>query len=212
MLIDIQKIHPAAIIPEYATPGDSGADLYAIERTVIEPGDVAGVRTGIKLRVPEGYEAQVRPKSGLALKHKLTVMNTPGTIDSGFRGEILVILINHGRTAYTIEAGTKIAQLVLCAVERAEFVEVAEISAQETERGAGGFGSTGTQARMTSAQKNTLPNVKEMGGVVSRDAPRIRGRLTEAYQPAPTKSPEYAPASANVIEGLNAEIQSINTW
>ncbi len=192
--IDIQKIHPSAIIPEYATPGDSGADLYAIERTVIEPGDVAGVRTGIKLRVPEGYEAQVRPKSGLALKHKLTVMNTPGTIDSGFRGEILVIIINHGRTAYTIDAGTKIAQLVLCAVERAEFQEVDDISAQETARGAGGFGSTGTTAR-----KAETP-------------PRIRGRLAEAYQHAPTKPLEYAPASANVIEGLNAEIQSINTW
>lgn len=154
--IDIQSMTPAAIIPEYANDGDSGADLYAVERVGIFPGDAAGIRTGVKVRIPKGYEAQIRPKSGLALNHSITVLNTPGTVDSGFRGEIVVIMINHGKNEYIVEAGAKIAQFVLCAVERAEFNQVDDISDDETTRGAGGFGSTGARARKVKATKKAI--------------------------------------------------------
>jgi dUTP pyrophosphatase len=139
--IRIAKIHPDAIIPHYAHPGDSGMDLYSIEDVTIKPGATAFVHTGIKIAVPEHYEAQVRPKSGLALKHAISIVNTPGTVDSGYRGEICVILINHGREPFRVNKHTKIAQMVICPVVRAEIIEVAELD--ETTRGKGGFGSTG---------------------------------------------------------------------
>jgi dUTP pyrophosphatase len=141
MILQVAKIHEDAVRPHYVHPGDSGMDVYSVEDVTIAPGDTALVHTGLKLAVPVGYEAQVRPKSGLALRHSVTLLNTPGTVDSGYRGELCVILINHGREAYEVRKHTKIAQLVLCPVAQAEVVEVAELN--ETTRGAGGFGSTG---------------------------------------------------------------------
>jgi len=141
MRIEISKIHDDAVIPHYVHPGDSGMDLYSVEDTTIEPGTTAFVPTGLKIAVPEGYEAQVRPKSGLALKHSITVLNTPGTVDSSYRGEICVILINHGREPFQVHKHTKIAQMVICPVVQAEIAEVENLN--DTVRGEGGFGSTG---------------------------------------------------------------------
>ena len=143
MHVRIAKIHPDAIVPHYVHPGDSGMDVYSIEEVIIPPGQTALVRTGLKIAVPEGYEAQMRPKSGLALKHAISLLNTPGTIDSGYRGEIRVILINHGQQPYHVEKQSKIAQLVICPVIRAEILEVTELD--DTTRGAGSFGSTGVK-------------------------------------------------------------------
>lgn len=141
MEVRVVKLHKDAVLPHYAHPGDSGMDLYSIEDVIIPPGDTRLVRTGLKIAVPDQYEAQVRPKSGLALQHAVTLTNTPGTIDSGYRGEICVILINHGREAYHVQKHVKIAQLVICPVVRAKIVEVEQLD--ETSRGGGGFGSTG---------------------------------------------------------------------
>ncbi len=141
MRVEITRIHDAAVLPHYAHPGDSGMDMYSIEDVVIEAGGSGFVHTGLKIAVPEGYEAQVRPKSGLALKHSITVLNTPGTVDSGYRGELCVILINHGHKAFEIKKHTKIAQMVICPVVQAEIIEVESLD--ETVRGDGGFGSTG---------------------------------------------------------------------
>ena len=141
MKIHIAKIHENAILPHYVHQGDSGMDLYSIEDLIIASGETKLVQTGLKIAVPENYEVQIRPKSGLALKHSVTVLNTPGTVDSGYRGEVCVILINHGRDPFHIQKHTKIAQLVICPVVQAEVVEVASLD--ETARGEGGFGSTG---------------------------------------------------------------------
>lgn len=141
MIIHITKIHADAILPHYAHPGDSGMDLYSIEDVTIAAGETAFVHTGLKIAVPATYEAQVRPKSGLALKHAVTVLNTPGTVDSGYRGEICVILINHGKEPFHVQKHTKIAQMVICPVVHAEVVEVGSLD--ETTRGESGFGSTG---------------------------------------------------------------------
>lgn len=131
-------------LPTYATEKSAGMDLTAAleEALEIAPGDRALVPTGLSISLPEGHEAQIRPRSGLAVKHGVTVLNTPGTIDADYRGEIKVILINHGKEPFTIERGMRIAQMV---VEKFEHVEwdVVE-SLEETERGEGGFGSTGT--------------------------------------------------------------------
>jgi len=116
-------------------------DLYSIEDVTIAAGETAFVHTGLKIAVPATYEAQVRPKSGLALKHAVTVLNTPGTVDSGYRGEICVILINHGKEPFHVQKHTKIAQMVICPVVHAEVVEVGSLD--ETTRGESGFGSTG---------------------------------------------------------------------
>jgi len=123
------------------TPSSSGVDLRAAEEKVIEPGDWALIGTGLYLEIPFGYEAQVRPRSGLALKHGVTVLNAPGTIDADYRGEVGVILINLGSKPFEVKVGDRIAQLVISAVCRACFEEVKNLS--ETDRGAGGFGSTG---------------------------------------------------------------------
>ncbi len=141
MNLQIKKLHPAAILPKYAHPGDAGMDLYAVEAVCIEPGQTALVATGIAIALPPNTEAQVRPHSGLALKHSLTVLNSPGTIDEGYRGEIKIILINHGKTAFDITPGMRIAQMVICPVIYANVQEVDELN--NTARGEGGFGSSG---------------------------------------------------------------------
>ena len=141
MLLKVKKLVEEAVLPRYAHPGDAGLDLCAAESVVLAPSESRLVRTGIAIELPPGTEAQVRPRSGLAAKHQITVLNTPGTIDEGYRGEVCVILINHGRGPFAVEKGMKIAQMVVQPVLTVEVREAAELSA--TPRGAGGFGSTG---------------------------------------------------------------------
>ncbi|MEI8244168.1 MAG: dUTP diphosphatase [bacterium] len=141
MTIRFQRIHPDAILPAYAHPGDAGMDLCACEACELAPGTHRLVRTGLVMELPANTEAQVRPRSGLALKHGVTLLNTPGTIDEGYRGEIGIILINHGRETFRISPGMRIAQMVVAPVLRATVEEVADVSS--TARGSGGFGSTG---------------------------------------------------------------------
>ena len=133
-------------LPEYATGGAAGMDVLAAEDVTLAPGARHAVATGLSLAIPAGYEIQVRPRSGLALKHGISVPNTPGTIDSDYRGELKIILINHGAEAFAIARGDRIAQLVLAPVVRAAWSEVGELDV--TTRGAGGFGSTGGHARL----------------------------------------------------------------
>lgn len=130
-------------IPHYQTAGSSGADLYAAveEPLTLAPGAHSLVPTGIRVAVPDGYEAQIRPRSGLAASHAVGMVNSPGTIDSDFRGEIHVILVNWGQEPFTIHRGDRIAQMVIVPVERVDWEEVEHLP--ETERGEGGFGSTG---------------------------------------------------------------------
>ena len=128
-------------LPAYATPGAAGMDVVAAEDLDHAPGARHAVATGFKLAIPEGYEIQVRPRSGLAFKHGVTVPNTPGTIDSDYRGELKILMINHGPEPFPVRRGERIAQLVPAAVTKAGFDEVAELDA--TDRGTGGFGSTG---------------------------------------------------------------------
>lgn len=139
--LKIKRINDKARLPEYAHLGDAGLDLYSVDSVDINPGDIALIKTGIVIELPEETEAQIRPRSGLALKHKITVLNTPGTIDEGYRGEIGVILINHGKEIFKVEEGMKIAQMVIKPVLRVNIEEVDSIS--DTKRGEGGFGSTG---------------------------------------------------------------------
>ncbi len=133
-------------LPAYATDGAAGMDVVAAEHVTLEPGTRHAVATGLAMAIPGGYEIQVRPRSGLALKHGISVPNTPGTIDSDYRGELKIILINHGSEAFAIARGDRIAQLVLAPVTQAEWEEVEELDA--TTRGSGGFGSTGGHARL----------------------------------------------------------------
>jgi len=140
--VEIKKIKETQT-PSYAHEGDSGVDLYSAEDYSLKPMERVLVSTGIKIAVPLGYEAQVRPKSGLALKHGITVLNTPGTVDSGYRGEIGVIVINLSNEPYEIKKGKKIAQMVFVKVERADLELVEELD--ETARNEGGFGSTGLE-------------------------------------------------------------------
>ena len=128
-------------LPGYATAGAAGMDVVAAEELVLAPGARAPVATGFAIAIPEGYEVQVRPRSGLALKHGITCLNTPGTIDSDYRGEVKVILANLGSEPFPIRRGDRIAQLVPAAVTRAAVGAVAELG--DTARGSGGFGSTG---------------------------------------------------------------------
>ena len=128
-------------LPAYATAGAAGMDVLSAEDVTLAPGERHAVATGLAIAIPPGYEVQVRPRSGLALKHGITVPNTPGTIDSDYRGELKVILINHGSAAFEIRRGDRVAQLVLAPVTRASWLKVAELD--ETGRGEGGFGSTG---------------------------------------------------------------------
>lgn len=139
--IKIQKLRHHAVVPGYAHPGDAGMDLHAAEDHSLRPGERVLVPTGVAMAIPEGYEGQVRPKSGLALKQGLSIVNTPGTVDAGYRGEVGVILINLGQEIVEVLRGQKIAQMVFTRVERVN-LEVVE-ALDETTRGAGGFGSTG---------------------------------------------------------------------
>lgn len=139
--------HGAALpLPAYATSGAAGMDVVSAEDVTLAPGARHAVATGIALAIPEGYEIQVRPRSGLALKHGVTVLNAPGTIDSDYRGELKVILVNHGAEPFAVQRGDRVAQLVLAPVVQAAWNEVETLDA--TERGAGGFGSTGGHAKL----------------------------------------------------------------
>ncbi len=144
-VVHIQKLpHGEGIdLPFYATTHAAGADLRAAVDTdvVIEPGQTRLIKTGFAMALPDNYEAQVRPRSGLALKNNITVLNTPGTIDADYRGEVGVILINHGKEAFTVSRGDRIAQMIIAPFVQANFSEVSELS--ETDRGTGGFGSSG---------------------------------------------------------------------
>ena len=133
-------------LPAYATEGAAGMDIVSAEDVTLAPGARHAVATGLSVAIPAGYEIQVRPRSGLALKHGISVPNTPGTIDSDYRGELKVILINHGAEPFAIARGDRVAQLVLAPVTQAAWNEVADLD--ETERGAGGFGSTGGHAKL----------------------------------------------------------------
>jgi dUTP pyrophosphatase len=138
----IQKLRPEAVLPRYAhgSQEDAGMDLCAVEETTLEPGVPRLVPTGLTVEIPPGYEAQVRPRSGLAFKHSITMPNAPGTIDPGYRGELRVILLNLGREPYTVHAGDRIAQMI---VARYEAVEWVEEELADSARGTGGFGSSG---------------------------------------------------------------------
>ena len=139
--------HSAGLpLPAYATSGAAGMDVVSAEDVTIAPGARHAVATGLALAIPQGFEIQVRPRSGLALKHGITVPNTPGTIDSDYRGELKVILINHGDEPFAIQRGDRVAQLVLAPVVQATWDEVAELDS--TTRGEGGFGSTGGHAKL----------------------------------------------------------------
>ena len=135
-------VEPEATLPEYATPGAAGLDLRTNETFLLAPMERRLVPTGLRVAIPPGYEIQVRPRSGLALKHGVAMVNAPGTIDSDYRGEIGALLINLGSEPVQFDRGERIGQIVMCAVERIEWSVVAALDA--TERGAGGFGSTGT--------------------------------------------------------------------
>lgn len=133
-------------LPAYATAGAAGMDVVAAEDIDLAPGARHAVSTGLSMAIPEGFEVQVRPRSGLALKHGVTVPNTPGTIDSDYRGELKIILINHSTETFAIRRGDRVAQLVLASVTRATWLEVQSLG--ETARGEGGFGSTGGLAAL----------------------------------------------------------------
>jgi dUTP pyrophosphatase len=144
--VEVKRLpHGAGLpLPAYATTGAAGMDVVSAEDVTIAPGARHAVATGLSMAIPQGYEVQVRPRSGLALKHGITVPNTPGTIDSDYRGELKVILINLGSEPFVIARGDRVAQLVLAPVVQAAWDEVDELDA--TERGEGGFGSTGGHA------------------------------------------------------------------
>jgi dUTP pyrophosphatase len=143
--VQVRRLRPDAIVPRYQSEHAAGMDLHAaMERAiVIEPGASARVGTGLAMAIPPGFEGQVRPRSGLARDHAVTLTNSPGTIDADYRGECIVLLINHGREPVAIEPGQRIAQLVIAPIARADLVEVDELPG--TTRGAGGFGSTGSR-------------------------------------------------------------------
>jgi len=143
MTLRFKRIHPDAVLPAYAHPSDAGMDVRSVADIVIPAGGRALVPTGLVAIIPPMYEIQVRPRSGLALKHGVTVLNTPGTIDSGYRGEIGVILANFGDKDFPVSKGDKVAQLVFAPVVQPEIEETDTID--ETDRGAGGFGSTGVR-------------------------------------------------------------------
>ena len=141
----IKRLSKEVSLPKYETSGSSGMDLAAyIDSNInIDPGQTAIIPTGLALSIPKGFEVQIRPRSGLAAKQKISVLNTPGTIDADYRGEIKVILINLGPKPFKVEKGLRIAQMVVCPVVQAQLKEVDDLST--TERGKGGFGSTGTK-------------------------------------------------------------------
>ena len=139
--VQIKKLSSEAVVPVYQSREAAGFDFHAIEDKTLEVGERALIKTGLSMALSFGYELQIRPRSGLAFKHGLTVLNAPGTVDSDYRGEVMVLLINHGHEAYTVAKGERIAQGVIQEVTQAKFSVVDEL--QETDRGASGFGSTG---------------------------------------------------------------------
>ena len=152
MAESVEVLITASVLPSYAHPGDAGADLHAAEAVVLAPGARALVGTGVSIALPDGYAAFVVPRSGLAAKHGITIVNSPGTVDAGYRGEIKVTLLNTDPTEpYSIVVGDRIAQLIVIPVSRATFVPVDRLPGSQ--RGKGGFGSTGTGAQMIGAQK-----------------------------------------------------------
>lgn len=140
-ILQVKKLDTRARVPAYAHPGDAGLDLFSIEEQEIPPGGSGRIRTGIAVALPPGTEGQVRPRSGLAHTHQVTVLNSPGTIDSGYRGEVKVILINHGKKTFSVQEGMKIAQLLVKPVLTVEVKTLDQLP--DTRRGGGGFGSTG---------------------------------------------------------------------
>jgi dUTP pyrophosphatase len=141
VLVRFKRLRPSAVLPRYMTAGAAGMDLVAATDVVLPPGERAAVPTGWAVELPAGHEGQVRPRSGLALRSGVTVLNAPGTIDADFRGELCVLLVNLGREPQGIRAGDRIAQLVVAPVVRGEVEEAAALS--DTTRGEGGFGHTG---------------------------------------------------------------------
>lgn len=141
MNLYIETIDEKAQMPEYAHIGDAGMDLYSIENVSLESGERKLIHTGLKIQLPANTEAQIRPRSGLALKHGITVLNTPGTIDEGYRGEIGIILINHGEDEFKVTEGMRIAQMVIKSTVSVNIEKVDSLD--DTSRGDGGFGSTG---------------------------------------------------------------------
>lgn len=136
-----QRLRDEAIVPEYKTAGSAGADLCSCIEVVINPGEVEIIPCGFAMAISQGLEAQIRPRSGLAIKNKITVVNSPGTIDSDYRGEVMVGLINLGQNIYPVKVGDRIAQMVIAHVNRGHWIESSNLEA--TVRGTGGFGSTG---------------------------------------------------------------------
>lgn len=143
MIIRIKKLHPEARLPEYQKAGDAGFDLRSLKSIVIAPWQTALVGTGLAFVIPDGFEMQVRPRSGLSMKTPLIMPNSPGTVDSGYRGEVCVILRNLSDQPYMVGAGERVAQGVIAPVTRADFEEIEILPASE--RGCGGFGSTGLE-------------------------------------------------------------------
>ena len=142
--VKVRKADPSIVMPDFGSSGSAGADIRAFiqEPITIDPMARVRIPTGLFLEIPEGYEGQIRPRSGLAYKHGITVLNAPGTIDSDYRGELQIILINLGNDKFTVSSGDRIAQLIIASVVQAEYIEMSELGF--TERGSGGFGSTGT--------------------------------------------------------------------
>ncbi len=145
MKIKIKKLESRAIIPQYQTPQSAGFDLHSLDSHTLKPKERKLIPTGLAFEIQDGYELQVRPRSGLALKNGITVLNTPGTVDSDYRGEIKTLLINLSDEDFTINAGDRIAQCIVSKVHKAEFEEVVELS--ETLRSSGGFGSSGVSEK-----------------------------------------------------------------
>ena len=141
MVLKVRRLRPDAVLPRFAHPDDSGMDVCACEDLVLAPGARAKVPLGLAFQPPPGTEIQLRPRSGLAIKHGISMVNTPATIDEGYRGEVCAILINHGDEPFHVEKGMRVAQIVVCPVLRPEIVETDALDG--TARGAGGFGSTG---------------------------------------------------------------------
>jgi dUTP diphosphatase len=142
--LPVKRLDPSIELPAYAREGDAGLDLRAAHDATLEPGGRGLVGTGLAVAIPPGYAGLVLPRSGLALSQGVTVLNAPGLVDAGYRGELKVLLVNHGDKPVTVRRGERVAQLVVQSVERAEPIEVGELPASE--RGAGGFGSTGIAA------------------------------------------------------------------
>jgi dUTP pyrophosphatase len=152
MRLNVVKLSEGATLPTYAHPGDAGLDLCAAESCELPPGEWRKIRTGIAIELPRGTEGQVRPRSGLALHHGVALLNSPGTIDEGYRGEVGVILINHGSRPFRVAPGMRIAQLVVQPVVRVEVCEVESLG--ETPRGSDGFGSTGGMGQASGQDDN----------------------------------------------------------